>query len=67
MVKYCSICGAALREGDFIVAEVLATYHIIPSKIAYSISQPSKCYEIRHKKCWEGPTPHATEIIEPAE
>lgn len=55
MNKVCNICDYELKDGDDVVAIMVAKFKMIESEAAYAIEHPTKCVEIVHSECfaWE--------------
>jgi hypothetical protein len=55
MTKPCYICGEYIREGQLVELTVIATFHELKSKVAYSIDKPIDAYAdtLRHHECTE--------------
>lgn len=53
MTKTCPICDYQLRDGDDVVAIMVAKFHMIESDVNYAIDHPTKCIEIVHSECFD--------------
>jgi hypothetical protein len=53
MNKECNICDYPFRDGDEVVAIMVAKFKLIESDTAYAIDHPSKCIEIVHSECFD--------------
>ena len=52
-MKICPVCESAFKDGDKVVAVMLAEYRSIPSSVNVAISQPEQCIEIVHSGCFD--------------
>ena len=52
-MKVCPVCETMFRDGDKIVAVMIASYCAIPSDVNVAISHPEKCIEIVHSSCYD--------------
>lgn len=53
MTKTCNICGHLIHEGDQVTFSGEATFHEVPSKVSFAISDITACYDIAHTFCGE--------------
>lgn len=53
MEKICPICDLPLRDGDEVVAILVAKFKMIASEVNYAITHPSKCIEVVHSECFD--------------
>jgi hypothetical protein len=53
MTHHCYLCGQPLEDRDMIEVTVVAPYHKIASRIAFSIGKPVEAYvsTLRHNDC----------------
>jgi len=52
-MRKCPVCESSFRDGEKIVAVMLAEYHAIPSDVNVAISHPEKCLELVHWECYD--------------
>lgn len=53
MKKVCPGCDREFKEGQAVVAEVVTTYHEIPSKRTFAVdSNITDCLGLVHKECY---------------
>lgn len=53
MTKICPGCDIKFKDGDEVVAEVLTTYHEIPSKNTFAVSKDiTQCLGLVHRCCY---------------
>lgn len=50
--KQCDVCGDILKDKDPIVAIIQSVYREIPSAVAFSMGQPTDCYDVAHLECY---------------
>jgi hypothetical protein len=53
MFKNCPICECMFKDGDKIVAIMVAEFHKIDSEVNVAISHPERCIEIVHSDCYD--------------
>ena len=55
MTRACYLCGELLREEQLVEITVIAHFHELKSKVAYSIGKPVDAYAdtLRHHNCQE--------------
>lgn len=53
MTKTCPICDWPFRDGDDVVAIMVAKFKMIDSAVNYAIEHPSQCIEIVHGECFD--------------
>jgi len=53
MEKECPICDYPLKDGDNVVAIMVAKFKMIPSDVNFAIEHPTKCVEIVHSECFD--------------
>ncbi len=53
MQKECPICDYPFRDGDDVVAIMVAKFKLIESETAYAIDHPTKCIELVHNECFD--------------
>jgi hypothetical protein len=55
MTLNCSICGKAFKEGDDVRATMDSYWHILGSRVLFSITQPHNINQdsLRHVSCEE--------------
>lgn len=53
MTKDCPICDLPLRDGDSVVAIMVAKFKMIDSDTSYAIDHPSRCIELVHDECFD--------------
>lgn len=63
MQKLCTICDYEFKNGDNLVAVVLSTYVTLDSGVTFAITEPTKCLEIIHVECYDGPLPDEEPLI----
>lgn len=51
MRKNCAQCGGSFAHDQDIVAVIRTTFNLIPSRIHFSIADPSEVYEMQHFEC----------------
>jgi len=51
MIKNCPVCDYPFRDGDDVVAMMVAKFKVIDSDVNYAIEHPTKCVEIVHMEC----------------
>lgn len=52
MLRTCNICDYDLKDGDDVVAVMVAKFKYIPSDVNYAIEQPTRCIELMHMDCF---------------
>lgn len=57
MIKECCICGETFKDGDKLVAVMMAEYKEIESDVHFAITPPTRCIEIFHIECYDGDSP----------
>ncbi len=53
MNKVCNICDYELRDGDTVIAIMVAKFKLLPSDVNYAIEHPTKCIELVHSECFD--------------
>lgn len=53
MTKACPICDIDFRDGDDVVAVVLAKFRLIDSDVAYAVEPSTRCIELVHSSCYD--------------
>ncbi len=53
MNKDCPICDYPLRDGDDVVAIMVAKFKMIPSDTAFAVEHPTRCIEVVHSECFD--------------
>jgi hypothetical protein len=53
MQKECPICDYPFRDGDDVVAIMVAKFKLLPSDVNYAIEHPTKCIELVHSECFD--------------
>ena len=53
MNRECPICSYALRDGDTVVAIMVAKFKLIESDVNYAIENPTRCIELIHNECFD--------------
>lgn len=53
MQKNCPICDYPFRDGDDVVAIMVAKFKMLPSDVNYAIEHPTKCIELVHNECFD--------------
>lgn len=55
MTKACYICNRDIKDGELVELTVIAYFHELKSKVAYSIGKPVDAYAdtLRHHDCNE--------------
>jgi hypothetical protein len=51
MTNYCPVCEQLLKEGDTIVATVLASFAALKSDRIYAINNITDCFNMVHQAC----------------
>jgi len=51
MIQICKHCERILREGEEVIATVVAQYKTLGSEKIYAITKPTECLEISHRNC----------------
>ena len=52
MEKECPVCDYPLRDGDDVVAIMVAKFKMLASDVNYAIEQPTRCIELVHNECF---------------
>lgn len=53
MEKNCPICDYPLKDGDSVVAIMVAKFVLLDSDASYAIDHPTRCIEIVHNECFD--------------
>ncbi len=53
MTRDCPICDYPLKDGDDVVAIMVAKFKMLPSDVNYAIEHPTKCIELMHSECFD--------------
>jgi hypothetical protein len=53
MQKDCPICDYPFKDGDDVVAIMVAKFKMIDSDVNYAIDHPTKCIELVHSECFD--------------
>lgn len=53
MTKECPICEYPFKDGDDVVAIMVAKFKMLSSEVNYAIEHPTKCIEIVHNECFD--------------
>jgi hypothetical protein len=53
MTKDCPICDYPIKDGDDVVAIVVAKFKMINSDVNYAIEHPTRCIELVHNECFD--------------
>jgi len=53
MEKECPICNYPFKDGDDVVAIMVAKFKLLPSDVNYAIEHPTKCIELVHSECFD--------------
>lgn len=53
MNRECPICSFPLRDGDEVVAIMVAKFKLLESDVNYAIEQPTRCIELIHNECFD--------------
>jgi hypothetical protein len=53
MTRDCPICDYPFRDGDDVVAIMVAKFKMIPSAANYAIEHPTRCIELVHDECFD--------------
>jgi hypothetical protein len=53
MNMICNICDYPLKDGDDVVAIMVAKYKMLDSNAIYAIGHPTRCVEIVHSECFD--------------
>jgi hypothetical protein len=53
MQRDCPVCDYPLRDGDEVVAVVVAKFKLLQSEVNYAIEHPSRCIELMHNECFD--------------
>lgn len=66
MTKECPICDYPFRDGDDVVAIMVAKFKMINSETSYAIDHPTRCIELVHSECfdWDDYPGEVTEVQE---
>lgn len=52
MRRDCPICDLELKDGDDVVAIMVAKFKLVNSDVSYAIEHPTHCIEIVHSECF---------------
>lgn len=53
MRKVCPICDGPLRDGDDVVAVMVAKFKMTESDVSFAITHPTECIEVVHSECFD--------------
>ena len=53
MERECPICSYPFRDGDDVVAIMVAKFKLLNSEVNYAIEQPTRCIELIHNECFD--------------
>jgi len=53
MTKICPICDYGLKDGDDVVAIMVAKFKMLDSDTTFAIEHPTRCIEIVHNECFD--------------
>jgi len=53
MTRNCPICDYEFKDGDDVVAVMVAKFKLIDSDTSYAIDHPTKCVELVHSDCFD--------------
>ncbi len=53
MTRDCPICDYALKDGETVVAIMVAKFKLIESDVNYAIEHPTRCVELVHNDCFD--------------
>jgi hypothetical protein len=53
MIKDCTICDYPFKDGDDVVAIMVAKFKLIDSETSYAIDHPTRCVELVHEVCFD--------------
>lgn len=52
MERECPICSYPFRDGDDVVAIMVAKFKLLSSDTTYAIDHPTRCIELVHNECF---------------
>lgn len=53
MQKTCNICDYELKDGDTVVAIMVAKFKMLSSEVNFAIEHPTQCIELVHSECFD--------------
>lgn len=53
MEKDCPVCDYPIKDGDNVVAIVVAKFKMLDSAVNYAIDHPTECIELMHEECFD--------------
>jgi hypothetical protein len=52
MNKECPVCEYPLKDGDLVVAIMIARFKMLASDVNFAIEHPTECLDIIHEECY---------------